>query len=81
MPKVPLYNTFNFLKCARMRHVKCLFTNIQKQYNMLKIRLFFKKFTKFMRKHSKILRTIVALKFALNLHYPFDETTILKEYY
>ena len=28
-----------------MRYVKSLFTNIQKQWNMLKISLFFKKFT------------------------------------
>ena len=33
-----------------MRYVKCLFTNIQKQYNMFKTSLIFKKFTNFTRK-------------------------------
>ena len=36
-----------FLRCAHVRHVKGLFTSIQKQQNMLKISLLFRKFTNF----------------------------------
>ena len=43
VPKVSLYNTFDFLRYARPRYVKCLFTNIPKQQSMLKISLIFKK--------------------------------------
>ena len=38
-------NTFYLLRYAHVKYVKSLFTNIQKQYNMLKISLPFKKFT------------------------------------
>ena len=37
-------NIFYFLRYAHIRYVKILFTGIQKQYNMLKIILPFKKF-------------------------------------
>ena len=37
-------NTFYFLRYVHMRYVKILFTSIQKQYNMLKFSLLFKKF-------------------------------------
>ena len=46
MPKVLHYNTFYFLRYAHPRCVKCLFTNIHKQWNTLKS-LIFKKNTKF----------------------------------
>ena len=45
MLKISHYNTFYFLRYAHVRYVKSLFTNIQKQWNMLKISLLFKKFT------------------------------------
>ena len=35
------------MRYAQVRYVKSLFTNIQKQWNMLKISLYFKKFTYF----------------------------------
>ena len=47
MLKILHYNTFYFLRHAYVRYVKSLFTNIQKQYNMLKISLLFKKFKNF----------------------------------
>ena len=40
-------NTLYFLRYAKVRYVKSLFTNIQKEYNMLKISLLFKKLTNF----------------------------------
>ena len=43
MPKVSHYNTFNFLRNVHPRCVKCLFTNIRKQWNTLKISPLFKK--------------------------------------
>ena len=48
--KISHENTFYFLRYALVRYVKCLFTNIQKQQNMLKISLLFKKFTNVMGK-------------------------------
>ena len=42
-----------------MRYVKSLFTNIQKQYNMLKISLLFKKFKKL---HGKITSEFLGLR-------------------
>ena len=47
MSKMLHLNTFYFLRYAQVRYVKSLFTNIQKQWNMLKISLLFKKFTYF----------------------------------
>ena len=47
MFKISHLNTFYFLGYAHVRYVKSLFTNIQKQQNMLKISLLFKKFTNF----------------------------------
>ena len=35
------------MRYAHKKYVKSLFTNIQKQYNMLKISLLFKKFKNF----------------------------------
>ena len=40
-------NTFYYSRYAHVRNVKNLFTNIQKQLNMLKISLLFKKFINF----------------------------------
>ena len=40
-------NTFYFLRYAHVRYVKSLFTNIQKQNNIIEISLLFKKFTNF----------------------------------
>ena len=50
MPKISYYNIFYILRYANVRYVKCLFTNIQKQWNMSKISLLFKKFTNFKHK-------------------------------
>ena len=47
MLKISYQNTFYILRYEHLRYVKSLFTNIQKQYNMLKISLLFKKFTNF----------------------------------
>ena len=47
MLKISYQNTFYFLKYAHVRYVKSLFTNFQKQKNMLKISLLFKKFANF----------------------------------
>ena len=47
MLKISHKNTFYFLRYVRVRYVKSLFTNIQKQQKMLKISIIFKKFTKF----------------------------------
>ena len=38
------------MRYAHMRYMKSLFINIHKQYNMLKISLFFNKFTNFLGK-------------------------------
>ena len=40
-------NTFYFLRYAHVRYVKSLFTNIQKQLNMLKISILLEKFPNF----------------------------------
>ena len=47
MSKISHKNTFYFLRYAHVTYVENLFTNIQKQENILKISLLFKKFTKF----------------------------------
>ena len=47
MPKVSHFNSIYFLSYAHRKYMKCLFTNIQKQWNMLKSRLLFKKTTIF----------------------------------
>ena len=47
MPKVSHYNNVHFLKYKHPRYMKCLFTNIQKQKNMLKSSLLLKKNTNF----------------------------------
>ena len=41
-PKISHYNTFDFLRYASPRYVKCLFKNIRKQENMVKISIVFK---------------------------------------
>ena len=47
MSKVLDYNTVYFLRYTQPKYMKCLFTNIQKQQNMLKSSLDFKKYTSF----------------------------------
>ena len=47
MPKVLQYNAVYFLRYMHPKYMKCLFTNVQKQYNMLKSSLLFKKNTNF----------------------------------
>ena len=47
MLKISHLKTFYFLKYLHVRYVKSLFTNIQKEYNMLQISLLFKKLTNF----------------------------------
>ena len=54
VPKVSHYNTFYFLRYARPRYVKYLFTNIRKQKNMFKISLILKKNGNFAGKSLKI---------------------------
>ena len=60
VPKVH-YNTF--LRHARSKYVKCLFANIQKQWNMLKIRIIFKKNPKFAGKNNSTFVRIKNAKF------------------
>ena len=43
MPKVLHYNTVQFLSYTHPSYMKCLFTNIEKQQNMLKSTKRFKK--------------------------------------
>ena len=50
MPKVSHHDTVYFLRYTQPRYMKCLITNIQKQWNMLKSSLLFKKNTDFMGK-------------------------------
>ena len=47
MLKISYENTFYFLGYVQVRYVKSLFTNIQKQKNLLRISLLFKNFTNF----------------------------------
>ena len=47
MLKILRDNTFYFLRYAHVKYVESLFTNIQKQQNVLKISLLFMKFTNF----------------------------------
>ena len=47
MFKILHNNTFYFLRYAHVKYVESLFTNIQKQQNVLKISLLFKKCTNF----------------------------------
>ena len=47
MLKMSHQNSFYFLKYAHVRYLKSLFTDIQKQKNMLKISLLFKTFANF----------------------------------
>ena len=47
MLKISHESTFYFLRYAHVKYVKSLFTNIQKQQDMLKISLLFKKYTNF----------------------------------
>ena len=47
LPKVQYCNRICFLNYAHQKYMKCLFTNIQKQQNMLKISLIFQKNTFF----------------------------------
>ena len=50
------YSTFHFLRYAHFRYAKYLFTNIQKQYNPLRISLLFKKIQTLRENNSRILR-------------------------
>ena len=56
MPKVPLYTSIYILSYVRPRYMKCLFANIQKQQNMLKISLLAKKIRTSQVNNSRILR-------------------------
>ena len=63
MPKVSHYNSIYILSNANPRYKKCLFTNIQKQQDMLKSSLLFKKntnFTGWSVDNSRILRIMNA---------------------
>ena len=50
MPKVSYYNNIYFLSYVDPRYPKCLFTNIQKQQNIFKGSVLFKKNTNFVSK-------------------------------
>ena len=54
MPRVSQYNCIYFLSYAHPRYMKCLFINIQKQQNMLKSNLLFKKNTNFTGKFLRL---------------------------
>ena len=56
MLKISHKNTFYFLRYVRVRYVKSLFTNIQKQQKMLKISLIFKNLQNSGTNNSRILR-------------------------
>ena len=45
MPKVSHYKTLYFLRYTHPRYMKCLLRNMQKEYNMLKSSLLFKRNT------------------------------------
>ena len=47
MPKVSHYKSVYFAKNKHPRYMKCLFTNIHKQQNMLESSFLFKKNTNF----------------------------------
>ena len=56
MPKVSHCNIFCFLRYAHPKYVKCLFTNIHKQWNVLKISLIFTKIQTSRVNNSRVLR-------------------------
>ena len=58
MPKNSHHSTFHVLRYAHVRYVKCLFMNIQKQENILKISLLFKEIQKI---HAKVTREFLGL--------------------
>ena len=58
MLKISRSSTFYFLRYAHVRYVKSVFTNIQKQQNMLKISLLFQKFTKLQGADNSRIRII-----------------------
>ena len=58
MLKISHLNTFYFLRYAHVRYVKSLFTNIQKEWNMLKISLIFKIY----KLHEQITRESIELR-------------------
>ena len=47
MPQISHYKSIYFLSYAHQRYMKCLFTNMQGQKNMLKSSLLFNKNTNF----------------------------------
>ena len=53
MPKILHYNSFYFLRYELVRYMKSLPPNIQRQDNILKISLLFKKFTNFANKQNE----------------------------
>ena len=53
MLKIWHYKTIYFLRYMHPKYMKCLFTNIQKQQNMLKTSLLFKKNANFTGKYLK----------------------------
>ena len=67
-------NVFHSLRYAHVRYVKSLFTNIQKQQNMLKIGVLFKKNTNFTGEYSKILRIQNAKYFRVLFLYEHKHT-------
>ena len=56
MPKILHYNTVYFLRYTQPRYMKCLFTNIQKQKNMLKVAYFLRKIQDSRVNNSRIRR-------------------------
>ena len=66
MPKVSHYNAVSFLRSTHPRYLKCLFTNMQKQQNMLKIAYFLRKILTLRINNSRNLR-IKTAKFQGNV--------------
>ena len=70
MPKVSHCNTVYFVRYTHPRYMKCLFTNIQKQKNILKSSLLFKKNTSFKGKYLENSYDLECEIFRLLLYQP-----------
>ena len=71
------YNTF--LWHTRSKYVKCLFANMQKQWNMLKISIIFLKNPNFARKNNSTFVRIKNAKFPK--HYFWIDSNTYREYF
>ena len=82
MPKVSHYKTVHFLRYTHPRYMKCLFKNIQKQQNMLKIVYFLGKIQTLRVNNSKcsIVHNISRL-FDVLPNFPFPTSETMGDYY